>query len=61
MSTLNLGDDWRIVSTDGGDTTVEHIPTGNTYTLKSDGTLEASSIDADAVATDRIVLEDSSG
>jgi hypothetical protein len=51
---INLGGDWEIVGTDGGNYTVEHTPTGNTYTLQSDGTF-----DADAVTTDFVSIKDS--
>jgi hypothetical protein len=45
--TINLGDDWQVVGSDGGDYTVEHTPSGNTYTLQSDGTFDAESVTTD--------------
>jgi hypothetical protein len=48
---INLGKDWEIVGNDGGNLVIKDKQNGNTYTLKPDGEIGASSVNADSVAT----------
>jgi hypothetical protein len=48
---INLGKDWEIAGNDGGNLVIKDKQNGNTYTLKPDGEIGASSVNADSVAT----------
>jgi hypothetical protein len=51
---INLGKDWEIVGNDGGNFVIKDKQNGNTYTLKPDGEIGASSVNADSVTTEEI-------
>lgn len=56
--TLELGKDWSVVGTNGGDVVVEHLPSGTTHTLGSDGTLTSDAVSTGSLDTDEGVIRD---